>query len=237
MSAHIEHLSINRNKKLVLDDVSLDFQKGTITGLIGPSGSGKTTLMRTMLGAQKFQKGTVTILDKPAGSKELRKKIGYVTQSPSIYQDLTVRQNLEYFAKIIGAPKSQIAPLLERIGLKGQTHQLTATLSGGQLARTSLAVALLGDPEFLILDEPTVGQDPILREELWKLFRELADDGKTLVVSSHIMNEASRCDQLAIIRDGKVMKVTSADGLRQETGENNLDDAFLRLIANEETAS
>ena len=234
MSVHIEKLSITRNKKLVLDNVSLDMQKGTITGLIGPSGSGKTTLMRTMLGAQKFQKGTVTILDKPAGHKELRHKIGYVTQNPSIYLDLTVRQNLDYFATITGAPKAQIAPLLERIGLAEQANQLTSTLSGGQLARTSLAVALLGDPEFLILDEPTVGQDPILREELWKLFKELAAAGKTLVVSSHIMNEASRCDQLAIVRNGKIMQVTTAAQFRKETGEENLDDAFLKLIAQTE---
>jgi len=234
MSARIEHLSVTREKKLVLDDVSLDVESGTIVGLIGPSGSGKTTLMRTMLGAQKFQKGKVTILGQPAGSRDLRSKIGYVTQSPSVYNDLTVRQNLEYFAKIIGAPRTQIVPLLERIGLKGQENQLTGSLSGGQLARTSLAVALLGNPQFLILDEPTVGQDPVLREELWKLFRELADNGRTIVVSSHIINEASKCDRLAIVRDGRIIRVTTAKTLREETGESNLDDAFLKLIIHED---
>lgn len=233
MSARINHLSITRNKKLILDDVSLDCEPGTITGLIGPSGSGKTTLMRAMLGAQKYQKGSITILDLPAGSSTLRHRIGYVTQSPSVYTDMTVLQNMEYFASIIGASKRQIPTLLERIGLSGQAKQLVSTLSGGQLARTSLGVALLGDPDFLILDEPTVGQDPILREELWKLFSELAGRGKTLVVSSHIMNEASRCDQLAIVRGGRIMKTTTAEALRRETGEENLDDAFLKLIARE----
>ena len=230
MSAHIEHLSVYKGKKQILEDISLTIPKGTIAGLIGPSGSGKTTLMRTMLGSQLFQKGTVKILDKPAGSSWLRRRIGYVTQTPAVYGDLTVLQNMQYFAAVVGADKAQIDQLLERVGLKDQAKQLTSTLSGGQLARTSLAVALLGEPEFLILDEPTVGQDPVLREELWKLFRELANDGKTIIVSSHIMNEASRCDQLIIIRDGRILKTTTAEALQTETGEENLDDAFLKLI-------
>jgi ABC-2 type transport system ATP-binding protein len=230
MSAHVEHLSVYKGKKLILEDITITVPKGTIAGLIGPSGSGKTTLMRTLLGTQLFQKGTVSILDTPAGSSTLRHKIGYVTQTPAVYPDLTVMQNLQYFAAIVGAEKGQIESLLKQVGLVGQSRQLTSTLSGGQLARTSLAVALLGDPEFLILDEPTVGQDPLLREELWKLFRGLADNGKTIIVSSHIMNEASQCNQLIIIRDGKILKATTADALRKETGIQNLDDAFLKLV-------
>jgi ABC-2 type transport system ATP-binding protein len=230
MSVRIEHLSVSKGKKQILSDITLSIPKGTIAGLIGPSGSGKTTLMRTMLGVQLFQKGTVTVLDAPAGSSILRRKIGYVTQTPAVYGDLTVSQNMQYFASVVGADKKQINPLLARVGLREQSSQLTSTLSGGQLARTSLAVALLGDPEFLILDEPTVGQDPLLREELWKLFQELAADGKTVVVSSHIMNEASKCDQLIIIREGKILKSTTAAALRKETGLENLDDAFLKLV-------
>jgi ABC-2 type transport system ATP-binding protein len=226
----IKELSVTRGKVHALQAVTFEVKPGTITGLIGPSGSGKTTLMRTIIGAQAFQHGDVIILGKPAGSSELRKKIGYVTQSPAVYRDLTVHQNLQYFASIIGAKKSQVTSLLERLDLTKQRKQLASDLSGGQLARTSLAIALLGDPEILILDEPTVGQDPILRDELWKLFHELAERGKTVLVSSHIMNEAVHCHRLVMLRDGKLVANTTAAELQKHTGSRDLDDAFLALV-------
>jgi len=226
----IKELSVTRGKVHALQSVTFDVKPGTITGLIGPSGSGKTTLMRTIIGAQAYQHGDVEILGKPAGSAQLRKKIGYVTQSPAVYRDLTVHQNLQYFASIIGAKKNQITSLLERLDLTRQRRQLAGDLSGGQLARTSLAIALLGDPEILVLDEPTVGQDPILRDELWKLFHELAQQGKTVLVSSHIMNEAVHCHRLIMLRDGKLVANTTAVELQKRTGSRDLDDAFLALV-------
>jgi len=226
----IKELSVTRGKVHALQSVTFDVKPGTITGLIGPSGSGKTTLMRTIIGAQAFQKGDVTIIGKPAGSAVLRKTIGYVTQSPAVYRDLTVYQNLQYFASIIGAKKNQVVALLGRLDLTSQRGQLASDLSGGQLARTSLAIALLGDPEILVLDEPTVGQDPILRDELWKLFHELAEQGKTVLVSSHIMNEAVHCHRLVMLRDGKLVANTTAAELQKQTGSRDLDDAFLALV-------
>jgi ABC-2 type transport system ATP-binding protein len=226
----VKHLHVRKGKTVAVDGVSFELQRGTITGLIGPSGSGKTTLMRTLVGAQIFQNGEVIILGHEAGSADLRPRIGYVTQSPAVYHDLTTEQNLKYFGRIVGAPRRQIGELLERLDLTRQRKQLAGDLSGGQLARASLAVALLGDPEFLILDEPTVGQDPVLRDELWDFFRELADDGKTLLVSSHIMNEASHCDRLLVMRQGKLVADTTAKGLMNGTRTTDLDDAFLALI-------
>lgn len=226
----LTNLGVTRGKVNALQGVTFSLEPGTITGLIGPSGSGKTTLMRTIIGAQLFQTGTVTVLGHPAGSAVLRKKIGYVTQSPTVYADLTVQQNLQYFAAIVGAKTSQVTTILKRLDLTAQRKQLAGNLSGGQLARTSLAIALLGDPELLILDEPTVGQDPILRDELWKLFHELAAQGKTVLVSSHIMNEAVHCDRLIMLRSGKLVADTTAEQLQKRTNTHDLDDAFLKLV-------
>ena len=226
----VKQLHVNKGKVAAVDGVTFELARGTITGLIGPSGSGKTTLMRTLVGAQAFQRGEVIILGHNAGSADLRPRIGYVTQSPAIYRDLTTEQNLKYFARIVGAPRGQVGELMERMDLTKQRKQLAGSLSGGQIARVSLAVALLGDPEFLILDEPTVGQDPVLRDELWSLFRELAADGKTLLVSSHIMNEASHCDRLLVMRGGKLITDTTAKGLMSATRTDDLDEAFLMLI-------
>lgn len=226
----VKQLHVQKGKTVAVNGVTFELVRGTITGLIGPSGSGKTTLMRTLVGAQIYQKGEVLIQGRKAGSADLRPKIGYVTQSAAVYKDLTVQQNLHYFARIVGAPRGQVKQILERLDLNQQRKQLAGDVSGGQLARVSLAIALLGDPEFLILDEPTVGQDPVLRDELWRLFRELAAAGKTLLVSSHIMNEASHCDRLLVMRQGKLVADTTASDLMQTTHTNDLDDAFLALI-------
>ena len=226
----IAGLGVVRGGRPVLDSLSLTIAAGSITGLLGPSGCGKTTLMRCVVGVQVTAGGTVTVLGLPAGSPPLRRRVGYVTQAPSVYADLTVRENLRYFARVLGAPAQRVDEVAATVGLEGQVDALVAALSGGQRARVSLATALLGSPELLVLDEPTVGLDPVLRIELWDAFRRLADAGSTLLVSSHVMDEADLCDELLLLRDGRLLAQAAPDELRERTGERDLDAAFLRLV-------
>ncbi len=220
---------VKKGRKSILDPISFTINSGTITGLIGPSGSGKTTLMRTIVGVQKYG-GEVTVLGKPAGDKSLRHKIGYVTQSPAVYPDLTVEQNLRYFGTLSGANTGKVDRVIGQVSLQKQKDQLVESLSGGQKARVSLAVALLGNPELLVLDEPTVGLDPILRNELWDLFAELADEGTAILVSSHVMDEAERCENLLLLRDGKLLWHDSLKKLLGATKKASVGDAFVTMI-------
>jgi ABC-2 type transport system ATP-binding protein len=229
-----EGLRVRRGTREVLHDVSFAVAHGSITGLLGPSGCGKTTLMRCVVGVQIVAGGTVTVLGSPAGSAPLRDKIGYATQNPSVYADLTVTESLRYFAAILRAPKGDVERVIEEVGLGTHANHIIGELSGGQLNRASLAVALLGKPELLVLDEPTVGLDPVLREELWDLFRKLAGDGVTLLVSSHVMDEAARCDRLLLLRDGYILADDTPDALRAETDTPDLEQAFLRLVRKQE---
>ena len=224
-----KNLSITRGTTKALNRVSFTVKAGTLTGLIGPSGSGKTTLMRTIIGAQIITDGRVMVLGKPAGSPQLRSRIGYVTQNPAVYDDLTVRQNLAYFAAILAVQRSEIDRVIEAVDLKSQATQLTGSLSGGQRARVSLAVALLGEPSLLVLDEPTVGLDPVLREHLWQLFRQLAKDGRTLLISSHVMDEAEQCPELLLLRDGSILHHGSKQELLRTAKATTVHDAFLAL--------
>jgi ABC-2 type transport system ATP-binding protein len=221
---------------VVLHDVDLEVPEGRVTGLIGPSGGGKTTLMRTIVGTQIIESGQVEVLGQPAGSPHLRRLVGYASQSASVYPDLTVAENLRYFATVVGAPRSDVERLLRVVELTAFKDRLTGTLSGGQRSRVSLGVALLGTPRVLVLDEPTVGLDPVLREQLWHLFAELARNGMTLLVSSHVMDEAERCDELVLIRDGRVLTQESPQSLKDRTATPNLDAAFLRLVRDEDAA-
>jgi ABC-2 type transport system ATP-binding protein len=214
----------------VLHGVSLDVADGSVTGLLGPSGCGKSTLMRSIVGVQVVAGGTVTVLGLPAGSAALRRRIGYVTQAPSVYGDLTVLENLRYFARVVDVGRDRVAEVLESVALSRLASRLTSSLSGGERARVSLASALLGRPELLVLDEPTVGLDPVLRTELWRLFHELAIDGATLLVSSHVMDEAGECDQLLLMRDGALLRHSTPDELRRSTGQDDLSKAFLAVI-------
>ncbi|MBX3067190.1 MAG: ABC transporter ATP-binding protein [Microbacteriaceae bacterium] len=226
-------LRVIRGKHEILHGLNFDVTEGSVVGLLGPSGSGKSTLMRSIVGVQRHVHGEINVLGEPAGSKSLRLKLGYVSQSPSVYEDLTVIQNLKYFASIMRVPRNDATRVLKVTGLESQARQLVSTLSGGQLNRTSLAIALLGKPALLVLDEPTVGLDPVLRADLWTLFRQLAAEGTTLLVSSHVMDEASRCDRLLLLRNGLILADETPAGLLKRTGATDPDDAFLRLIRNE----
>ncbi len=220
----------------MFSDFSVDIAAGAITGLLGPSGCGKTTLLRTIVGAQRVDDGTVTVLGASAGSASLRHRVAYDTQAVSVYSDLTVQQNLRYFARLLGAARSDVDRVIAAVGLEPERRRLVASLSGGQAGRVSLAVAMLGSPELIVLDEPTVGLDPVLREELWGVFRSLADEGATLLVSSHVMDEAARCDRLLLLREGRLVADTTPERLLTETGAPDAESAFLRLIRREEAA-
>jgi ABC-2 type transport system ATP-binding protein len=229
----VRDLRVRRGGTLVLPGISLDVDGGVVTGLLGPSGSGKTTLMRAIVGVQIVQSGEVSVLGLPAGTEELRRRVGYVTQAPSVYPDLTVRENLGYFARVLRAPARRIDEALATVDLEPHAGQLVRTLSGGESSRVSLATALLAHPDVLVLDEPTVGLDPVLRRDLWRTFHELADAGATVLVSSHVMDEASRCDALILLREGRIVATGSPDELLRRTGARDLDAAFLALAEGE----
>jgi ABC-2 type transport system ATP-binding protein len=229
-AVEVRDLVVQRGANTVLRGFNCTIAKGAVTGLLGPSGSGKTTLMRCIVGVQKVRSGEVRVFGEPAGSPSLRHRLGYMTQAPSVYADLTVRENARYFASLYGLGAAQADAAVSDVGLAAQAGQLVSTLSGGQWARASLACALVSNPELLVLDEPTVGQDPVLRNELWDRFRALAAAGTTIIVSSHVMDEASRCDRLLLIRAGELISDDTPAAVRAAAGTDDLDEAFLRLV-------
>ncbi len=234
----VTDLVVDRGAREVLHGLTFAVPPGQVTGLLGPSGGGKTTLMRCLVGVQKVRGGRVTVLEHAAGALPLRSRVGYVTQSPSVYADLTVRENARYFATLYGAGVSAADAAIEAVGLSQAARQLFRDLSGGQQSRASLACALVGEPELLVLDEPTVGLDPLLREELWDQFHALAAAGTTLVVSSHVMDEAGRCDRLLLIREGDLVADCTPAQLRAQSGTDDLDEAVLRVVrARQEVAA
>jgi ABC-2 type transport system ATP-binding protein len=238
MEAAIEvrDLVVKRGKRRVLHGLNCSIPSGSVTGLLGPSGSGKTTLMRAIVGVQLVESGSVTVLGEPAGSRRNRGRIGYLTQDPSVYPDLTVRENARYFASLYdGVTAADADAVIANVGLADQAAQLVGTLSGGQHARASLACALVSRPPVLILDEPTVGQDPVLREDLWNQFRATAAAGTTVVVSSHVMDEASRCDRLLLIREGELVADDSPEAILAMTGAKDLEASFLHIIRSRES--
>ncbi|WP_371654027.1 MULTISPECIES: ABC transporter ATP-binding protein [unclassified Streptomyces] len=231
-------LTVTRGPHPVLRDLNFTTPQARITGLLGPSGCGKSTLMRSIVGTQAKVSGTLTVLGHPAGTPALRPLVGYVTQSPSVYDDLTVRQNLDYFAAVLQpgrAHRAVRATAVERaitdVALTTHADALAGRLSGGQRSRVSLAVALLGTPELLVLDEPTVGLDPVLRRDLWNLFHTIAAErGTTILVSSHVMDEAERCHSLLLMRDGRILAEDTPAALRTRTGAATVEEAFLTLV-------
>ena len=228
-------LRVVRGGREVVRGLTFTAPRGSVVGLLGPSGCGKTTVMRAVVGVQIVSGGTVTVLGHPAGSRELRRRVGYATQNPAVYADLSVRENLRYFASVLGAPRGDPDRVIEEVGLDDARNQTASRLSGGQLHRASLAIALLGEPDLLVLDEPTVGLDPVLRAELWELFHELAGRGVTLLVSSHVMDEAARCERLLLMRDGLLLADDTPEALRATTGTQDLEDAFLHVIRGQQT--
>jgi ABC-2 type transport system ATP-binding protein len=230
----VSRLRVVRGGRVVIPALSVDVPRGQVVGLLGPSGCGKTTLMRSVVGVQVVSGGDVEVLGRPAGDPDLRHRVGYLTQSPSVYADLTVRENLQYFAAVVGVPraavKAELARVVELVDLTSHLGSRVDGLSGGQICRVSLAVALLGSPELLVLDEPTVGLDPVLRRDLWAIFHRLAATGVTLLVSSHVMDEASRCDRLLLMRNGDLLADETPDQLTRSLGVADVEAAFLALV-------
>jgi ABC-2 type transport system ATP-binding protein len=230
----VRGLHVMRGGVEVVHGLDVTVAAGAVTGLLGPSGCGKSTLLRAVVGVQRLRSGTVTVLGRPAGSPALRSRVGYLTQAPSVYRDLTVDENLRYFAGVLGAGRDEIDRVIDTVGLGAFRGRAVGGLSGGQMARVSLATALLNRPPVLVLDEPTVGLDPVLREDLWATFRDLADAGAALLVSSHVMDEAGHCDRLLLMRDGRILAADAPDALLVRTGADDLSGAFLALIAAEQ---
>jgi ABC-2 type transport system ATP-binding protein len=230
----VSRLRVVRGGRVAIPGLTVDVPRGQVVGLLGPSGCGKTTLMRSIVGVQVVSGGDIEVLGRLAGDSDLRHRVGYLTQSPSVYADLTVKENLQYFAAVVGVPRAdvraELARVVEFVDLADQFSSRVDGLSGGQVCRVSLAVALLGTPELLVLDEPTVGLDPVLRRDLWAIFHQLAADGVTLLVSSHVMDEASRCDRLLLMRNGELLADDTPDRLLGSTGTADVEAAFLALV-------
>lgn len=227
-------LRVSRGRKEILHGLDLNLAPGTITGLLGPSGCGKTTLMRTVVGVQRYR-GQVEVLGHAPGAAAVRGRVGYVTQDQAVYRDLTARQNLRYFASLAGSRARDLDEVLDVVGLTALADRPVSTYSGGEAGRVSLACALVADPDLLVMDEPTVGLDPVTREELWTTFHALAERGATLLVSSHVMDEAFRCDQVLLMRQGRILATTTAKDLLASTRADTVDAAFLAVIADSES--
>jgi ABC-2 type transport system ATP-binding protein len=230
----IEGLVVRRGGRDTVRVPALQVEAGRVTGLMGPSGCGKTTLMRTIVGVQRIAAGHVEVLRRPAGGAALRARVGYMTQAPSVYGDLTVRENLRFYARVLGVAATRVAEVIDAVRVPARSGQLVRDLSGGERARVSLAAVLLGEPYVLVLDEPTVGLDPLLRVELWRLFARLAQRGATLLVSSHSLEEARHCDRLLLMRDGEILVSDTPGGLSERTGHDNLEDAFVAVVSERE---
>lgn len=230
-------LHISRGRTRILRGLDFTIEPGRITGLLGPSGSGKTTLMRAIVGVQKITGGSIRVLGQPAGEPSLRHDVGYVTQAPSVYTDLSVEANVRYFGAMHGATAADTAEAIAAVGLEQFARQKTADLSSGQFSRVSLACALVASPKLLVLDEPTVGLDPVLRAELWQRFATMAEAGTTLLVSSHVMEEASHCSSLLLLRDGLLLAQLTPAELAERGRSKDLEQAFLRIIQEAEAGS
>jgi len=229
----VRDLVVDRGGRRVLHGLDITLEQGGVTGLLGPSGCGKSTLMRALVGVQQLTSGRVRIAGLDAGSRELRSRVGYVTQAASVYDDLTVRENLQFFARVLGVAGAAVEEAIATVDLTSHADQVVGRLSGGQSSRASLAVALLNTPDLLVLDEPTVGLDPVLRRDLWALFHRLAEDGAAVFVSSHVMDEADRCDRLLLMREGRIIADDTPAHIREKTQTDDIESAFLALVDDE----
>jgi ABC-2 type transport system ATP-binding protein len=224
----VSRLRVVRGDVEVLRGIDLEIEQGAIYGLLGPSGAGKTTLIRCLMGLQRHE-GEVTVLGKRAGAPAIRSRLGYMAQAGAIYPDLSAVENLRFFAAVFDAPRDSVGRIVRTMRLEGHEHRVVSRLSGGQQRRASLGCAIIGGPAVMLLDEPTVGLDPVLRREFWDDFHHWASEGATLVVSSHVMDEAERCDRLVLLREGRVLAAGSPGELLAETHTDKMEDAFLAL--------
>ena len=227
----VRDLVVARGGRQVIENLTFTIDSGGVTGLLGPSGCGKSTLMRSLVGVQQLASGSVEVFGEEAGSKGLRHRIGYLTQSPSVYDDLTVTENLRFFARVLGISRNEVDRTIDAVDLRSHADQVVGRLSGGQRSRASLAVALLGHPDLLVLDEPTVGLDPVLRRDLWALFHRIADAGAAVFVSSHVMDEAERCDRLMLMREGRIIADGTPAEVKEKSGSHDIEAAFLAIVA------
>jgi ABC-2 type transport system ATP-binding protein len=229
----VSNLSIHYGKTEVLKNINLSIEKGEVFGFLGPSGAGKTTLVKAIAGLQTIKQGEVVVLDRMMPNLGLTEKIGYMAQSDALYQDLTAYENLQFFASLYNLTgkksKVRIREVMELVNLLDHLHKPVHQYSGGMKRRLSLAASLLHHPEILILDEPTVGIDPLLRKSIWRELTHLSTNGTTVLVTTHVMDEAQKCDRLAMIREGRLLAVGTAAELERETGTTSMEDAFLAL--------
>jgi ABC-2 type transport system ATP-binding protein len=230
IAVEVHDLVVRRGHKEVLHGLDFSIAGGEVTGLLGPSGCGKTTLMRALVGVQASIAGTVTVLGQAAGSAPLRDRVAYVTQAASVYDDLTVAENLHFFAQVLKVGRDRIDESIAAVDLTADRDSVVGNLSGGQRSRASLAVALLGEPDLLVLDEPTVGLDPVLRQDLWAMFHRIASAGAAVLVSSHVMDEAERCDRLLLMRDGRIIADGSPTEIKAKAGADDIESAFLTIV-------
>ena len=230
----VRGLRVTRGGKEILHGLDLSLAPGSVTGLLGPSGCGKTTFMRTLVGVQRYR-GSVSVLASRPGSPAVRARVSYMSQGLAVYRDLTGRQNISYFARIAGDRARNVEEVVADVGLGAVIDRPVSSYSGGEASRVNLACALVANPELLVMDEPTVGLDPVTREDLWRTFRAMAEGGTTILVSSHVMDEAFRCDQVLLMREGRFLATTTAAELLTQTGQPTVDAAFLAVITGTDT--
>lgn len=216
----------------VLKQISLQLPVGQIMGLIGPSGAGKTTLVKAILGMEKVDAGTTTVLGTPMPNRKVMQRIGYMAQSDALYEDLTARENIRFFAELMSVPKTKLAMAIDHVAqvvnLTDALDRRVSAYSGGMKRRLSLAIALVQDPELLILDEPTVGIDPDLRQQIWTELYQLKSQGKSILVTTHVMDEAERCDYLMLIREGIALAQGTPQQLEKDYAVTTIEQVFLK---------
>ncbi|WP_100401411.1 ABC transporter ATP-binding protein [Bacillus sp. FJAT-42315] len=227
----VQHVSKAFGKHQVLKDITLQINGGEIFGLLGPSGAGKTTLVKQLVGLDLPTSGENFLFQQKMPSLKLIEKIGYMAQSDALYGELSAKENLQFFASLYGLQgkkqQQRIEAVMEVVQLTDHVNKLVSTYSGGMKRRLSLAIALLHEPQLLILDEPTVGIDPVLRKSIWNAFYKLKAKGTTLIVTTHVMDEAEKCDRLALMRDGSLIAVGTPNELKKQTDSATIEEAFL----------
>jgi len=221
------------SKNLILDDISLNIEQGSIVGLIGPSGAGKSTLVKAIMGMEKVNSGNIEVLNAKVPNLKILNDIGYMAQSDALYEDLTGKENLEFFGKLFKLKKDELKKRIEYtsklVNLENHLDKKVSAYSGGMKRRLSLSLSLIQDPTLLILDEPTVGIDPTLRLNIWKELHDLKLQGKSIVITTHVMDEAAKCDKLALIRDGKIIATGTPDELISEFNVSSIEEVFLKI--------